>query len=341
MASKKQKLNTIKSSIQGIFHRQKNERCQDYVNHEFICEGKILIAAMSDGLGSQKHSHEGSKIAVEEAILGIKDVLEFNSNTLSEFVNDEEKVKILSTYVVNRIQYKIQKYSKLLDTNRLPVKAIYRLRKPITAKLSTQCFSYYCLTMLNPVDAKGANKYFLRRFNNVIQNNSGKERDCTLLLIVIADNFTIAMQIGDGTIVIKNTDEKEYHILFDSDVDGFDHNKTLTIMNPDLRVTKDYVPILNSGVFTRRSSQIQIYMSDQSPDFICMSTDGMNDFIIDDMQDFRWILNQAFFEYIDSLMKSKDGSCCKSYIDRILRNNECEWGKKSNDDITTLIIRKD
>jgi serine/threonine protein phosphatase PrpC len=58
-----------KASIIGTGHISANMPCQD--NHYVMQIGDILIAAVSDGLGSAAHSEIGSKIASELAVTHI------------------------------------------------------------------------------------------------------------------------------------------------------------------------------------------------------------------------------------------------------------------------------
>lgn len=59
-------------SLQGSSHIERNQPCQDYSDFRFIPESNLLIAAISDGVGSCSLSHWGSFTAVTSVL----DVLE-------------------------------------------------------------------------------------------------------------------------------------------------------------------------------------------------------------------------------------------------------------------------
>lgn len=58
----------INSIAIGVKHLEIGQSCQDWSACEIISEGNIIIGAVSDGMGSAKHSEIGSKLAVEIAI---------------------------------------------------------------------------------------------------------------------------------------------------------------------------------------------------------------------------------------------------------------------------------
>lgn len=56
----------------GAKHLELGQPCQDWGVCEIISEGSVIIGAVSDGMGSAKHSEIGSKLAVEIAISEIR-----------------------------------------------------------------------------------------------------------------------------------------------------------------------------------------------------------------------------------------------------------------------------
>lgn len=75
-------------SLQGGSHIKRNIPCQDYSKMEYLDEFKILVAAISDGVGSCKASHWGSYVAVETVIdffkINIKEKFKESTSILTE-----------------------------------------------------------------------------------------------------------------------------------------------------------------------------------------------------------------------------------------------------------------
>ena len=57
---------------QGKSHKKNNTPCQDYCDYYIEAENELSIIALSDGAGSCKYSHYGSKLLVDRIILFFK-----------------------------------------------------------------------------------------------------------------------------------------------------------------------------------------------------------------------------------------------------------------------------
>lgn len=55
-------------SVKGTSHIDEGKPCQDSSRCEILSDGQVAIGAVSDGMGSAKHSEKGSKLAVGVAI---------------------------------------------------------------------------------------------------------------------------------------------------------------------------------------------------------------------------------------------------------------------------------
>ncbi|AFY97249.1 protein phosphatase 2C domain-containing protein [Chamaesiphon minutus] len=303
--------NIVKSINIGSRHQESNQSCQDHADYKFICENQILIAAVSDGLGSAEYSGDGSKLAVETAIIELEYQLKQHVNNLNNISGNEEQAKTIFTHVLKSVQERLRKRSReLIGNTRSNDRSYYR----------------------------------------------GKELDCTLLAVAIAKDFIIAIQIGDGMIVSHNFEANDYCILLDSTQDIV-CGRTLTVMHPECIVKEVklyYNKILseqilenihiigannmNSESSKRISKEIQIYTSNNVPSFICMATDGIEDFAFEGMCNSKYILYQPLFQSIDHLMKDNKQSDCQDFIDREIKSEE--WQKCGTDDKTMLIISR-
>jgi serine/threonine protein phosphatase PrpC len=51
-------------SAKGTKHERSKQPCQDYGDYKILSDGQVIIGAVSDGMGSARHSEVGSKLAV-------------------------------------------------------------------------------------------------------------------------------------------------------------------------------------------------------------------------------------------------------------------------------------
>jgi serine/threonine protein phosphatase PrpC len=66
--SKLMEWQVVAKSVIGVSHIKKEKPCQDYCDYSLEEDNQVIIGAVSDGLGSKRHSDIGSKIAVSSAI---------------------------------------------------------------------------------------------------------------------------------------------------------------------------------------------------------------------------------------------------------------------------------
>lgn len=51
-------------SAKGTKHERSKQPCQDYGDYKILSDGQVIVGAVSDGMGSARHSEVGSKLAV-------------------------------------------------------------------------------------------------------------------------------------------------------------------------------------------------------------------------------------------------------------------------------------
>ncbi|TAF14146.1 MAG: hypothetical protein EAZ76_10130 [Nostocales cyanobacterium] len=58
----------VAKSVIGTKHIKSETPCQDYSKYKIVDQGQVIVGAVSDGMGSAKHSEKGSRLAVETTI---------------------------------------------------------------------------------------------------------------------------------------------------------------------------------------------------------------------------------------------------------------------------------
>ncbi|WP_353931726.1 protein phosphatase 2C domain-containing protein [Okeanomitos corallinicola TIOX110] len=58
----------VAKSVIGTKHIKSETPCQDYSSYKIVDQGQVIVGAVSDGMGSAKHSEKGSRLAVETTI---------------------------------------------------------------------------------------------------------------------------------------------------------------------------------------------------------------------------------------------------------------------------------
>lgn len=93
----------VTKSATGVKNTQIGQPCQEFGDFETIHEGEIIIAAISDGMGSCKHSEIGSKLAVKETISELKKA------TWKSHLKDEKYIRNLFMNILEKVRFRLKK----------------------------------------------------------------------------------------------------------------------------------------------------------------------------------------------------------------------------------------
>jgi len=141
---------------------------------------------------------------------------------------------------------------------------------------------------------------------------------CTLLAFVAFPEGIAAMQLGDGFIVIRDRESKEYNLLFLSTKDEDQPtNYTTFVTSSAASIQKD----------------LQIIYRPQSISFICASTDGLEKLAIDP---FTQKAYARFFIPLEKYIQKTPYPKQDSYIEEFLNLDDVN-NNKNEDDKTILI----
>lgn len=139
---------------------------------------------------------------------------------------------------------------------------------------------------------------------------------CTLLIVVAHPKWIVAMQIGDGLIVLKSTNQDRYHLLF----------------MPDRGEYVNETTFVTSGNVIE---QIQVDFQHTNIQFVCIATDGIENISLDKTANLRWQPFEGFFIPLqDELAKTKNTNKLEKEINDFLSSDRVN--KKTNDDKTLL-----
>ena len=244
----------VARSAIGTKHVLKKQPCQDHGNYHKLFEGEIIIGAISDGMGSAKHSDTGSKVAVEVAISQLKNI------DWQKKLTEREKAKEI--------------FHNLLITASSELK--------------------------NEAEQHGY---------------SMQDLACTLLVFVATPDWFTAMQVGDGLLVVRSKDDKDYKLLFQPDKGEF-ANETTSITSSDVL------------------DEIHIRLEPKPYEFICAATDGIENISL--MKREGWRPSEKFFRPLEQYMLSQESESHKSEeIDKFLNSDKINL--KTDDDKTLLI----
>ena len=162
-------------------------------------------------------------------------------------------------------------------------------------------------------------KYTREKLQNQADSDQSdfKQYSCTLLAFVVSPDSTLAMQLGDGFIVVRKKFDQIYTLLFEPAKGEF-NNETIFITAPIETIQEDLqVKILNTPI-----------------SFLCASTDGMENLALDlrAKQAFHnfFVPLEKHIQEIDYTFLSQD-----QYIANLLQHPDVN--KKTDDDKTLLI----
>jgi serine/threonine protein phosphatase PrpC len=239
-------------SAKGTKHEISKQPCQDYGDYKLLSDGQVIIGAVSDGMGSARHSEIGSKLAVRVAL----EELESKNWISRPELNEEAKV--------------------IFDT------IIKEIRKAFERHAAVEGYSVQMLA-------------------------------CTLLTFVATSEWLIAMQIGDGFIVVQT--DKNLQLLFKPDKGEY-ANETTSVTSPNVY------------------EEAKISLTTNSYSFICVSTDGVENLSLIKRE--NWKPFDKFFSPLQRHMQS-DESLEKKKEDLEKFLNSEKLNQKTDDDKTLLL----
>lgn len=92
----------IASTATGVKHIESGNPCQDFGAYQIISNGLTIVGAVSDGMGSAKHSSIGSRLAVEVAISQLRLV------NCQLQLSDEQSTRDLFSSVLGVIRFQLE-----------------------------------------------------------------------------------------------------------------------------------------------------------------------------------------------------------------------------------------
>jgi serine/threonine protein phosphatase PrpC len=263
----------ISRSEVGTSHRQENIPCQDYGDYRLF--GDVIVGVVADGAGSAKYSHVGSELAVNTVI----DLIARN------FYKSEQKK--LSPIEFARNFHKSEQE---------------KLSPPLREEESKQMFTEIVQEIIAQLGKTAK------------QNNCDiKDLACTLLIFIATPEWLVAMQIGDGLMVVRPQNSPDYQLLFKPHKGEFVNETTFVTCSHALE-----------------EMQVKVI---PSPEFIAAATDGLENVAITlkNCQPFP-----GFFQPLETYLQSTtDPNQEDEYLVNFLQSEALN--KRTSDDKTVLL----
>jgi hypothetical protein len=140
------------------------------------------------------------------------------------------------------------------------------------------------------------------------------ELACTLTAFMVTPYWLAAMQIGDGSIVVRSQYQKDYQLLFKPDKGQYFNQTTF---------------VTSSNAF----ADLQVKVLAQQPKFICAATDGIER-VAFRLQD--WTVGQPFFKWLEQYMQETENP--EREDECLLRLLESQELNRQTDDDKTLLV---
>ncbi len=268
----------------GTRHCHQDLPCQDY--GQYVQVGSVLIGAVSDGAGSARYADVGAKIAVETALSHLQSQVSLSSALSGQTV----KAALSGFKTVRPEEIKIP---RLEDggINRLP-----QFSETEANHLFTATVMAVVAALQNQADSEG---YDLA------------DLSCTLLVFIATPDLLVAMQIGDGFIVVE-TAEVELELLFRPSKGEY-INETCFVTSPNAL------------------DQMQVRVCSERPQFVCAATDGLEKVAIR-FQD--WLPFSPFFQPLVACLQSSPAEAT-AYLQTFLSSERLN--ARTDDDKTLLL----
>ncbi len=148
----------------------------------------------------------------------------------------------------------------------------------------------------------------------MLKDISLRELSCTLSVVLATEKWLVAMQIGDGFIVVRWKDEESYDLLFEPQHGDY-VNQTVFVTDDD----------------AKKNMQIRVW--NKCPEFLCLSTDGLEKLALDQKD---MIGHTPFFKPFDlGMTESTD---MNGFAEEVREFLESEQVIQRVDDDKTLLI---
>jgi hypothetical protein len=98
----------VSCSSPGTYHIDQHIPCQDAAKYETDSGNQIIIGAVSDGMGSARQSHIGSRLAVDTVISELKGMI----SSQDQLENDEEQLREIFLSILRRVQDALKNKAK-------------------------------------------------------------------------------------------------------------------------------------------------------------------------------------------------------------------------------------
>ena len=175
---------TLSASVVGTNHQKVSRGCEDRSNH-YACDNGTLLIAVADGAGSASHASDGAQHVVNKAL----DIIKNSFEQEGEPTNQEDWNNRL-IHVLDVVHTSLQ---QLADNNLLEH----------TELKSTQIIEPL---MSLPFVNKGSE--IEEDTKKISFSPSLREYATTLLLAVVTSQWIAIAQIGDGMVVVQDTNGK-------------------------------------------------------------------------------------------------------------------------------------
>jgi len=145
---------------------------------------------------------------------------------------------------------------------------------------------------------------------------SPDDLNCTLVVFVATWDWMAAMQIGDGLIVVRQSEKQRYRIIFQPDKGEYANETT---------------PVTSA----RAEREMSVRFSRVPVDFICAATDGIENVALVRNKK-SWTPYQRFFDPLQEAMVS-DGANLERDVEDFLDGDALN--SRTDDDKTLLLCR--
>lgn len=276
----------------GTSHKKQEMPCQDYGYYKVVKDS--FVGAVADGAGSAKHSDLGAKIAVDTAI-------EYLSENLLQILEKQSSFVSVVSKTSKRQRRKKRKSHRNVDRKALKVKRNFQIH------LDKEIFVDVTTKVKTALEEKAKN-----------ENYSFEDLACTLLVVVATPDRFAAMQIGDGFIVVRDRDNKNFEVLFPPDKGEY----------------------INETTFVTSSNALEamrVKVQEGRPNFICASTDGLERVAIQ-MND--WTAFTPFFKPLEEYLQENNNLETDNKDLENFLNSEA-LNSRTDDDKTLLLCLYD
>jgi hypothetical protein len=271
---------SITRSAVGTSHLSMNLPCQDFGGYLILDEGMGIAGAVADGAGSAKLSEFGAKCAVKTAL---------------EFIKNDKPIKAIHRKPsLQKLIFSIPK--KLLRES--PTKTVVTLDM-VAQKFFTNLTKKIILALQK--EAENLDCEF-------------SDLACTFVAFVATPDWVIAMQIGDGFIVVRHQGKQDYQLLFQPDKGEYANETTFVTSSNALQ-------------------EMQVKVVNGNCNFICASTDGLERLAI---RVSDWMPFPPFFKPLEEFLReTPEPEQDDEYILSFL--NSERLNARTDDDKTLLI----